>query len=239
MVRGMRIIPVIDLRSGKAVHGTGGDRARYELVDSTITPARGDALALAHAYARVLNSRELYVADLDAIGGDAPQYAMHRALSRVACCWIDAGVRSEADACALVDGGADRVVVGLETLPGFAVLHAIVARLGADRVVFSLDLRDGHPLTAVDALRGMRPRELARCAVDAGAETVIALDLARVGSAAGADDAMMLELRGALPGVDLIAGGGVRDRADLARLAAAGATGALVATAVHRGVIGG
>ena len=49
---------------------------------------------------------------------------------------------------------------------------------------------------------------------------------------------MMQELREALPGVDLIAGGGVRDRADLDRLAAAGANGSLVATAVHRGAIG-
>ncbi|MBK5186938.1 MAG: hypothetical protein JJD97_01770 [Gemmatimonadaceae bacterium] len=38
--------------------------------------------------------------------------------------------------------------------------------------------------------------------------------------------------------MDLIAGGGVRHREDLDRLAAAGATGALVATAVHRGAIG-
>lgn len=235
----MRIIPVIDLRGGKAVHGTGGDRARYQPVESSITPARGDAMALAHAYARVLESSELYVADLDAIGGDAPQYAMHRALSRVARSWIDGGVRSENEACALIDAGADRVVVGLETMPSFAALRAIVVRLGSDRVVFSLDLRDGHPMTTVDVLRKMRPREIARRAVDAGTETVIVLDLARVGSAAGADVGMMQDLRAALPGVDLIAGGGVRDRADLDRLAAAGATGALVATAVHRGAIGG
>ena len=84
----------------------------------------------------------------------------------------------------------------------------------------------------------MTPRELARRAVDAGVETVIVLDLARVGGAGGVDEAMMRELRAALPGVDLIAGGGVRDRADLDRLAAAGANGALVATAVHRGAIG-
>lgn len=234
----MRIIPVIDLRGGRAVHGTGGDRARYQLVESSILPVRGDALALAHAYVRVLKSSEMYVADLDAMGGGAPQYAMHRALARVTRCWIDAGVRSELEAGALIDAGADRVVVGLETLPSFEMLRAIVMRLGADRVVFSLDLREGLPLSAVQALREMRPRELARRAVDAGVATVIVLDLARVGSAAGVDDAMMQELRAALPGVELIAGGGVRHRADLDRLAAAGANGALVATAVHRGAIG-
>jgi phosphoribosylformimino-5-aminoimidazole carboxamide ribotide isomerase len=234
----MRIIPVIDLRGGEAVHGTGGDRASYERVKSAITPTVGDALALAQAYAAVLQTSELYVADLDAIGGGAVQYGMHQRLSRASRCWIDAGVRTEADACALIDTGADRVVVGLETLPGFELLHAIAVRLGADRVVFSLDLRGGAPLAQADALRAMTPRELARRAVDAGVGSVIVLDLARVGSSGGADDVTMREMRAALPGVDLIAGGGVRHRADLDRLAAAGANGALVATAVHRGMIG-
>jgi phosphoribosylformimino-5-aminoimidazole carboxamide ribotide isomerase len=234
----MRIIPVIDLRAGEAVHGTGGNRTRYQPVKSAITRSQGDALALAQAYVTELGTSELYVADLDAIEGEEAQYVVHHRLSRIARSWIDAGIRTEADACALIDAGADRAVVALETLPGFELLHAIVQRLGADRVVFSLDLRDGNPLASTDVLRAMAPRELARRAVDAGVETVIVLDLARVGGSAGADDAMMREMRSALPGVDLIAGGGVRDQSDLDRLAAAGANGALVATAVHRGVIG-
>jgi phosphoribosylformimino-5-aminoimidazole carboxamide ribotide isomerase len=138
----------------------------------------------------------------------------------------------------LIDAGADRVIVGLETMSGFENLQGIVRRLGAARVVFSLDLKDGVPIAAVDALRKMTPRDLARRAVDAGVATVIALDLSRVGNSGGVDDTTVRELRSALPGVDLIAGGGVRHGEDLERLAAAGANGALVATAVHRGVIG-
>ena len=42
----------------------------------------------------------------------------------------------------------------------------------------------------------------------------------------------------ALPDVELVAGGGVRDAADLRALAGAGTCGALVATALHRGAIG-
>jgi HisA/HisF family protein len=234
----MRIIPVIDLRAGEAVHGTGGNRARYEPVKSALTSSLGDALALAQAYVTELGTSELYVADLDAIEGRAAQYAMHHRLSRIARSWIDAGLRSEEDACALIDAGADRVVVGLETLPGLELLHTIVAKLGPDRVAFSLDLRDGAPLTGAQELRAMAPRDLARRAVDAGVDTVIVLDLARVGGLGGFDDGMLRDLRAALPGVDLIAGGGVRDQADLDCLAAAGANGALVATALHRGVIG-
>ncbi len=142
----MRIIPVIDLRAGEAVHGMGGNRARYEPVTSAITPTLGDALALAHAYAAVLRTSEMYVADLNAIGGGPVQYAMHQRLSRISRSWINAGVRTEDNACSLINAGADRVIVGLETMSGFESLQGIVRRLGADRVVFSLDLRDGVPI---------------------------------------------------------------------------------------------
>ena len=50
--------------------------------------------------------------------------------------------------------------------------------------------------------------------------------------------ALIAELRAAFPDLALLAGGGVRDVEDLRALQAAGAAGALVATALHRGVIG-
>jgi uncharacterized protein related to proFAR isomerase len=64
------------------------------------------------------------------------------------------------------------------------------------------------------------------------------LDLARVGTGMGPDVALIAELHAAFPGLELLAGGGVRDDGDLRALAGAGAAGALVATALHRGAIG-
>ena len=66
----------------------------------------------------------------------------------------------------------------------------------------------------------------------------IVLDLARVGSGAGPDVALVRELSARFPELELLAGGGVRDAADLRALAEAGAAGALVATAVHSGALG-
>jgi uncharacterized protein related to proFAR isomerase len=63
------------------------------------------------------------------------------------------------------------------------------------------------------------------------------LDLARVGSGEGPDVASIAELRARVPNVELLAGGGVRDAADLRALEEAGAAGALVATALHSGAI--
>jgi phosphoribosylformimino-5-aminoimidazole carboxamide ribotide isomerase len=48
---------------------------------------------------------------------------------------------------------------------------------------------------------------------------------------------MLQAARAAFPRLRLIAGGGVRDPEDLRRLAAAGADGVLLATALHRGWI--
>ena len=64
------------------------------------------------------------------------------------------------------------------------------------------------------------------------------LDLLRVGSGDGPDVTLIDELHARFPDVQLLAGGGVRDAADLASLAEAGAAGALVATALHGGAIG-
>jgi uncharacterized protein related to proFAR isomerase len=67
---------------------------------------------------------------------------------------------------------------------------------------------------------------------------VIVLDLARVGSRAGPDVGLVGELCARFPELELLAGGGVRDIADLRALAEAGAAGALVATALHGRAIG-
>ena len=64
------------------------------------------------------------------------------------------------------------------------------------------------------------------------------LDLARVGSGAGFDVGLIAELHAAFADLELLAGGGVRDVDDLRALRDAGAAGALVATALHSGVIG-
>ena len=102
-------------------------------------------------------------------------------------------------------------------------------------------------LTAADHVVLLSPDpELARLgAVDAlarlghsGVREAIVLDLARVGSGAGPDVELIAEIHAAFGDLELLAGGGVRDVADLRALAEAGAAGALVATALHSGAIG-
>jgi phosphoribosylformimino-5-aminoimidazole carboxamide ribotide isomerase len=128
--------------------------------------------------------------------------------------------------------------VGLETLGSFDALRTICDAFPGD-VVFSLDLKDGVPLRARTATQATeRPEDIAERAVDAGATSVIVIDLARVGSNAGVDLALIRAVRTAVPSASLIAGGGIRGPEDLFNLADSGCDAALAATALQDGRIG-
>jgi len=241
MSQPMELIPVLDLARGVAVHAVGGDRSHYQPVRSVLTPGiPGDALALARAYRALPGVSRCYVADLDAIEG---QPAQRDLLARLRSeegfngpLLLDAGVASVADRERLSVPSAD-LIVGLETLRSFADLAALAARTS---VIFSLDLRNDVALAApgVQAEAGSaQPEALARAAIDAGARSLILLDVGRVGRGAGMNLELLASLRRMLPRVRLLAGGGVRGAGDLDALAEGGCDGVLIATALHRGTI--
>jgi phosphoribosylformimino-5-aminoimidazole carboxamide ribotide isomerase len=239
----LQIIGVLDLRGGRAVHARAGARDRYSAVQSAagwpIDP--GNVRTLAEVYTDVLGISELYAADLDAILDRQPQDDVTKDLASMpAPLWLDAGVRSVEDARRAIAVGASRVIVGLETLPSFEVLSQICSAIGSDRVVFSLDMRDGQPIVAngVQPPDALSPENLARTAATCGAGTLIVIDLARVGTGRGLDVELLKRIHAAAPSVKLIAGGGVRAWDDLVHVAMAGCTGALLASALHNGRIG-
>ena len=238
----MQLIGVVDVLAGRAVHARAGHRERYAPVGtvagSPITS--GDAPALARAYTERLGLSELYVADLDAILGRTPQDAVAAELAALGPrLWLDAGVSSPAAARRALDLGAARVVVGLETLPSFDALGLICDAVGGDRIVFSLDLRDGEPIVARSDIPPGEPAHLvASRAADTGVAAVTVIDLARVGTGLGLDFELIARVRAAAPKPTVLAGGGVRGLEDLARLADAGCDGALVATALQDGRLG-
>jgi len=236
----MRIVGVMDVRGGRAVHARGGRREEYAAVGVAAGErVDGNAAALARVYVDRLGVRELYVADLDAIEGATS--AMNAGLLRQiaalgAPVWIDAGVTTSAAANAVLEAGASAVIVGLETLTRLEALHEISQAIGSQRVVFSVDLRDGMPISLAGAEHsGWSAAEIGKSAAERGAGTIIVLDLARVGSGRGPDLESMTTMRRAVPEAALFAGGGVRSAEDVEVLRRAGCDGALVATALLSG----
>ena len=233
----MRVIPVIDLKSGAAVHAVRGERERYRPLRSKIV-AGSDPVRVARGVREELGLDELYVADLDAIAGGPLQREVVATLAHEARVMVDAGVTDVAAVRQLLDLEPARVVIGTETLADQAALERLRAELPDAPLALSLDLRAGRVLSPDSELARLGAAEALALLGRSGVREVIVLDLARVGSDAGPDVRLVRELVARLPELELLAGGGVRDVADLCALAEAGAAGALVSTALHGGAIG-
>jgi phosphoribosylformimino-5-aminoimidazole carboxamide ribotide isomerase len=253
----VQVVGVLDLLADRAVHARGGQRALYEPVvmvaGEPIQP--GHAPDLARAYVDRLGLDEIYVADLTAIANSLERSRHHSkravaepprhasTLDGITACgvvvWLDAGIATPEDARHAMRLGATRVVVGLETLPSWRALEEICHVVGPGHVSFSLDLRDGAPVSNLHLVSGRtRADTIVELAAAAGVGSMIVLELARVGTSAGPDVEMIEAVRRAVPDARLFAGGGVRGAEDLERLADAGCDGALVATALHDGRLG-
>lgn len=233
----MRIIPVIDLMNGQVVRGIAGRRHEYRPITSRLTAA-SDPLSVAHAFRKHFRFNELYLADLDALAGAPPALETFRALAAEGFrLWIDAGIRQPDDAGPLQAAGAERVIAGLETVAGPEALARLCRQFGK-RITFSLDLKDGEAFASADAWKGSPPMDIARQAVDQGVTSMLVLDLRRVGGGQGTGtEDLCRRLTKAFPALELAAGGGVRGVGDLVRLASCGVQAALVASALHDGVI--
>ena len=233
----MRVIPVIDLKSGAAVHAVRGERERYRPLRSELV-AGSEPVRVARTVRGALGLDELYVADLDAIAGGPLHREAIAALASEARVMVDAGVTDAAAARLLLELGAAHVAIGTETLADEATLERLRAELPDAPLVLSLDLRAGRVLSPDAELAPLGAADALARLVRTGVRQAIVLDLARVGSEAGPDIALMRELCARFPELELLSGGGVRDLADLHALAEAGAAGALVASALHSGAIG-
>lgn len=234
----MHIIGVIDLKDGNAVHARGGRREQYApIARSAGLEVNGNPLVLARMYLEAFKLSDIYVADLNAIRstGSGSQDDIIGVISALgASLWIDAGIARAADARRVVSAGAHILVVGLETLPSFDAL-ADICRSSPRPVIFSLDLREGAPFAGGAAAGVDSPETIAAQAVRAGAQSIVVLDLARVGAREGPDVSLLHRVRAAVPDTPVLAGGGIRDLQDLQQLAQIGCAGALVATAIHEG----
>jgi phosphoribosylformimino-5-aminoimidazole carboxamide ribotide isomerase len=230
----MKIIPVLDLLNGIAVHAMRGERKKYRPLKSVLFPSP-DPLELAKVFDS-LGFDELYIADLDAILKDEEDFlTFTRIVSETdLTLMVDAGISDLARAEKVLEAGASNVIIGTETLTDLGFTGEAVRALGEDRVIVSVDLKGGELLSRSKHIRELSPLRLVEGLEDMGVVRVIVLDLARVGSEQGAN---MEVVEGVLEktGVDVITGGGMRGIEDLEEARSLGVSGALIATVLHTG----
>src|SRR5687768_1412923 len=126
----VRIIGVIDLKDGEAVHARGGRRDEYAAVSEAAgTVIHGDAVKLAGVYLESFGLTDVYVADLDAIASTEPNDDVVRSIcNRGGNVFVDGGVATLEQAHRVAAAGAHEVIVGLETLESFDTLRDICSR---------------------------------------------------------------------------------------------------------------
>jgi phosphoribosylformimino-5-aminoimidazole carboxamide ribotide isomerase len=237
----MRIIPVIDLLGGQAVHAVKGERKYYLPVKSVLC-STSDPITIARSFRDRLGLNEIYIADLDAI--QSAGRSNHRALiadlaqKELMSIILDAGVSDIENARAWLDLGIHKVIIGSETLETWDALQDIPAAIAPGHLAFSLDLRAGKIVSPCSALAAMAPIEALKSLHSAGWHEIIVLDLKRVGSEKGADYCIATGARATFPGLRLLIGGGIADPEEVAEIKANGINGVLLATALHRGTIG-
>ncbi len=147
------IVPCIDLMGGKVV----------QLVQGREKALEGDApLAMLEKFRAF---PEIQVIDLDAAIGSGDNATIVSSLASRAKCRIGGGVRTAERARALIDQGAQRVIVG--TAAFTSAIEQIAATIGPDRIMIALDSKNGKiavkgwreqiDLTAEQAIAKLEP----------------------------------------------------------------------------------
>lgn len=234
----MEIFPVLDLMNGQVVRGVAGRRESYRPVESVLTEG-SEPLEVAGAFKKQLGLSRFYIADLDAIRFGQPQLSIIEELAdHYPGLWLDSGLRTPGDVPRRLISLDVVFVAGLETIAGPRVLRELCRDPGPERIVFSLDLKNGEPMGNLENWPSPKAWDIAREAIDAGVRKLIILDLAQVGVGAGLSTLPLCqEIKRSVPEVKIITGGGIRDAGDLLALKNTGIDGALVASAFHNGNI--
>jgi phosphoribosylformimino-5-aminoimidazole carboxamide ribotide isomerase len=224
------LYPAIDIRGGGAVRLLQGDYERETAYDA-------DPVDAATRWAGE-GAEFLHVVDLDGAKAGEPQNleAVRRIAAAVDCpIQVGGGLRDAGSVAAVLDAGAERVVIGTAALRDPDFLDAMVARHG-ECIVVSVDARDGKVALAgwteagkegvVEAVAELSSRGVSRflCTaieVDGTMEGPALGDLGRIAAATAAQ---------------VIASGGVGELSDLealARKSAPNVEGVIVGRALY------
>ncbi len=230
------VYPAIDVRDGRVVRLTQGDYGRE-------TRYRADPFKLACAYATA-GARWLHLVDLDAarLGG----YTLLPLLARIKAetplmVQTGGGVRDEAGVMQLLEGGADRVVIGSLAVTERKHVAQWIARHGAEHIAVALDARCGQDGRWWPATHGWTQSarvslgELVRFYCRAGLRHLLCTDIARDGMLAGPNLGLYALVRQWAPHLRVQASGGARDCDDIDAARSTGCAGVVLGKALLDG----
>jgi cyclase len=225
-----RIIACLDVRNGQVVKGVNFEGLRNA----------GDPAELAARY----NEEGIdEVVILDVTATLESRRALADTISAVARrifipLTVGGGIRSEDDAAAAVDAGADKVSLNTAALTNPALISTLAARYGSQAVIVAIDAKwvEGRALVYVRSGQMGTAREAvewAREAADRGAGEILLTSIDRDGTRQGFDCRLTAAVSTAVP-IPVIASGGAGSLEDFSDVFRDGrADAALAASIFH------
>jgi phosphoribosylformimino-5-aminoimidazole carboxamide ribotide isomerase len=212
----IEVIPAVD------VLGEGAVRLERGNYDSVVERA-GEPVALAQRWVEA-GAKRIHLVDLDGARSGRVRPQLVRAIAELGLpVQASGGIRSLDDAHALLDAGADRVVVGTAAWPDPTPWFEL-----GEALVLALDVRDGEVRTAGWTVgTGLRFEDALALA---GERRLLVTAIDRDGTLAGPDVALVRQA--VESGGRVLAAGGIRSVEDVAALAAAGAEAVIVGRAL-------
>jgi imidazole glycerol-phosphate synthase subunit HisF len=223
-----RIIACLDVRDGKVVKGINFEGLREA----------GDPAALARRY-NVEGIDEIVILDVTATL-EARQARAHTIQAVAQEIFlplaVGGGIRTEDDAAAAIEAGADKVSLNTAALRDPALITTLASRYGSQAVIVAIDAkreggrfgvyaRSGSAGTARDAV------EWAREASDRGAGEILLTSIDKDGTRSGFDCEMTAAVSTALP-IPVIASGGAGTFEHFAEVFTAGCADAALAASI-------
>ena len=226
----MDLLPAIDIRNGRVVRLSQGERSRQIVYGD-------DPVAVAERFVSE-GAGWIHVVDLDrAFGTGENLAAVRRLAQRFASSLrlqLGGGLRSLDLIREALDLGFSRVVIGTAAAADPDFVPAALSRLRAERLAVGIDAREG-----MVAVRGWtetsttRAGDLAQRVVTAGIQTLIYTDISRDGMLSGPDLAGAVALQST--GARVILSGGIAGSADVGAACEAGLDGVIVGRALYEG----
>lgn len=225
-----KVIPAIDLKNRKCVSLVQG-------IPGTERISLSDPLAVAARWVGE-GAGVLHLIDLDgAIEGQRLNKPVIELIVKNFSVetQVGGGIRSKEDAAALLDLGADRVILGTAAVNNPSLVEELSGEFGGERIMVALDSKDGKvtthgwakqsPFTAV---------ELGRKFEILGAGSVLFTDINTEGLLRGVNPEPTRELVNALR-IPVVASGGITTLSDIEAIKKTGARGVVVGAALYVG----
>ncbi|MBC7242487.1 MAG: 1-(5-phosphoribosyl)-5-[(5-phosphoribosylamino)methylideneamino]imidazole-4-carboxamide isomerase [Anaerolineae bacterium] len=236
----MIVYPAIDLRKGRCVRLFQGDPGKETVFcEEPAEMARRWVMAGAF-WLHVVNLDGALTSRLGS--AHAPNLRALEEILEAVDVWVQfgGGIRSLEDMEMLFEKGVDRLVLGTSAVRRPALVERAVREFGAERIVVSLDAREGKVVThGWQKTSAFSPVELGRRMAERGVIRCLYTDVARDGTMAGVNVEATAELA-RQTGLKVIASGGISSLDDLRALReheGDGIEGAIIGSALYTGAI--